>query len=65
VRPGGRVIVIEGEAPAGWLKAVKRPARPRLAGETILEWLSHAGLRAARVLADVNDVVYAEAARPR
>jgi ubiquinone/menaquinone biosynthesis C-methylase UbiE len=64
-RPGGRVIVVEGETPTGWKALVQRPAPPVVSAETARDLLSAAGLRAARVLSETAGVAYVEGAKPR
>lgn len=65
VRPGGRVVVIEGGMTAGWLGLGRRAIAPAIAGETIRDLLSAAGLRAARVLAHSEGTTYVEASKAR
>jgi ubiquinone/menaquinone biosynthesis C-methylase UbiE len=65
VRPGGRVVVIEGTAASGWRERLQRPRPAAVNGEMIRDLLSAAGLRAARVLAVTDGVTYVEGAKPR
>jgi ubiquinone/menaquinone biosynthesis C-methylase UbiE len=62
VRGGGRVIVVEAGAKRGWFRATADTASR---GEPIRDALTAAGWRAARVLADVDGVVYVEAMKGR
>ncbi len=65
IRPGGRVIVIEGEKPSGW-RARLQPAHPPAGqADATRDALSAAGLRAARILAESEGVTYLEASKPR
>jgi hypothetical protein len=63
LRAGGRLVVIDGQKPAGLFGGLTRKAS-RVGGETILPWLREAGLVAARQLADVDGVGYFEARKP-
>jgi ubiquinone/menaquinone biosynthesis C-methylase UbiE len=65
VRAGGRVVVVEGVPAAGWLSAMRRSQRPAVEATVISGWLTSAGLRAARVLAETEGVTYVEASKPR
>jgi ubiquinone/menaquinone biosynthesis C-methylase UbiE len=65
VRPGGRVIVIEGEAVSGFRALFQRPPQRALTGAAARDLLTAAGLRASRVLSETDGVTYVEAARPR
>jgi ubiquinone/menaquinone biosynthesis C-methylase UbiE len=65
LRPGGRVIVIEGGMTGGWRGIGQRPIPPALAGATIRDLLTAAGLRAARILAETDGVIYIEGAKSR
>lgn len=65
IRPGGRVIAVEGEAIPGWRGLVQRPPPPAISGDAARELLAAAGLRAARVLSQTGGVTYIEAAKPR
>jgi len=60
LRPGGRVIVIDGERRAGIRGMLQR--RPvQVASSVVLDLLSKAGAKAQRQLADVDGVAYYEA----
>jgi ArsR family transcriptional regulator len=63
VREGGRIVVIEGARPQRVLGMSRAPARPSLSGITISDWLTAAGLRAARVLAESDGLTYVEASK--
>jgi len=66
IRPGGRVIVLEGERRRGFLARLSRPQGPApLQGALVCELLRQAGLRAVRVLADADGVTYVEGAKAR
>jgi hypothetical protein len=58
VRSGGRVVAIEGERRRARLFG--SPPPPRISGDAIVSLFSGVGLIAARVLADVDGVVYVE-----
>jgi ubiquinone/menaquinone biosynthesis C-methylase UbiE len=61
VRPGGRVIVIEGKKSTGILTRWHRgSARPAVATEEIPSLLTAAGLRGARILGSVEGISYFE-----
>jgi ubiquinone/menaquinone biosynthesis C-methylase UbiE len=61
VRPGGRVIVIEGKKSAGILTMWSRgSARPAVATGEITSLLSAAGLRGARLLGSAEGISYFE-----
>lgn len=64
LRPGGRVIVIDGIARAGFFPKRRRPDA-NVPADAFLTALGAAGLRAARLLADVDDVRYFEAVKPQ
>jgi ubiquinone/menaquinone biosynthesis C-methylase UbiE len=64
-RPGGRVIVIEGETASGWKGLIQRAPAPAISGEAARDLLAATGLRAARVLSETAGVIYVEAAKPR
>jgi ubiquinone/menaquinone biosynthesis C-methylase UbiE len=59
LRPGGRVIVVDGAPAAGLFRAARGPAR--LAPDAVLAQLERAGTKARRQLADVDGVAYYEA----
>jgi hypothetical protein len=65
IRHGGRVVVIDGTRRSGLLGWIGRPSGPPPDGDAIRVALEHTGLRAARVLAEVDGVAYVEAAKPR
>jgi ubiquinone/menaquinone biosynthesis C-methylase UbiE len=58
LRPGGRVIVVDGARATGFLKTGRPARRP---ADTILSMLEQAGTRARRQLAEVDGVSYYEA----
>jgi len=60
VRPGGRVMVLLGARPTGWLWA-SAPAGPSLTGAEAEALLVAAGALAARTLATLGGVTYVEA----
>jgi ubiquinone/menaquinone biosynthesis C-methylase UbiE len=61
LRPGGRVIVIEGKKPAGFLKMWSGgSAHPSAAPGEMTSLLSAAGLRGARLLGSAEGVSYFE-----
>lgn len=64
VRPGGRVIIIEGRKPAGLLKMWSGGTRPAVATEEITSLLSAAGLRGARLLGTAEGISYFEGTKP-
>jgi len=59
LRPGGRIIVIEGARSGGLLRALQEKP-PRLGTEEVLRLLEHAGMTARRQLADVDGVAFCE-----
>ena len=59
LRPGGRVIVVDGARSGGFLRSTGGP--PRLPAEEILSRLERAGTRARRQLADAEGIAYYEA----
>jgi ubiquinone/menaquinone biosynthesis C-methylase UbiE len=59
LRPGGRVIVVDGAKAAGLFRSSRRAAR--LPSEAILSLLERAGTKARRQLADVDGISYYEA----
>lgn len=65
VRPGGRVVVVEGSMAPGWRERLQRPRQSPVSGEIIRDLLTAAGLRATRVLAETDGVTYVEGAKPR
>lgn len=64
-RPGGRVMVIEQTERRGFRALLMRDARRVIPAEEIRALLSDAGLRAARVLAEVDGIAYIDAMKPR
>jgi len=64
VREGGRVLVIEDAPRPGVLGLFRRPSSPVIDGGTVRDLLVTIGLRAARVLAETDGVVYVEAVKP-
>ena len=62
VRPLGRIIVIEGAAPAGLFG--RRDPTPALSAGAVQDLLEQAGGRAVRKLAEVDGVSYFETRRP-
>lgn len=64
-RPGGRVMVVEQTERSGFRGLLMRDARRALPAEDIRTLLSDAGLRAARVLAEVDGTAYIDAVKPR
>jgi ubiquinone/menaquinone biosynthesis C-methylase UbiE len=65
VRPGGRVMVIEETERTGFRRLLTRDAPKAIPTDEIRTLLSDAGLRAARVLAEVDGVAYVDAVKPR
>jgi ArsR family transcriptional regulator len=65
LRPGGRVVVIEGAMQTGWRDRLKAPRQAKIQGDVIERLLTTAGLRASRLLAETDGVTYAEGAKPR
>jgi SAM-dependent methyltransferase len=65
IRPGGRVVVLE-ERPRKSRFGLGRGRRPAvITGDAICNLLVDTGLRAVRVLAEANDVVYVEGVKAR
>jgi ubiquinone/menaquinone biosynthesis C-methylase UbiE len=64
-RPGGRVMVIEETERRGFRRLLMRDAPRPIPTEEIRTLLSDAGLRAARVLAEVDGIAYVDAVKPR
>jgi len=65
VRPGGRVMVVERTERGGFRDLLSRDSRPVVASDDVRALLVDAGLRAARVLADVDGLAYVEGIKPR
>jgi ubiquinone/menaquinone biosynthesis C-methylase UbiE len=65
VREGGRLLVIEDAPRPGLLGFLGRGKTPRADGGTVRDLLLTVGLRAARVLAESDGVMYVEAVKPR
>lgn len=66
IRPGGRIIVLEGEPRRGLMARLSRPqGPPPLQGAVVCDLLRQAGLRAVRVLADADGVTYVEGVKAR
>jgi ubiquinone/menaquinone biosynthesis C-methylase UbiE len=65
LRPGGRVVVIEGVMQTGWRDRLRAPRQTKIEGSVIERLLTAAGLRATRLLAEADGVTYAEGAKPR
>ena len=63
LRPGGRVIVIEGGKAS--TRSGRHDERPDLTADAILALLTIAGAKATRTLATVGGVTYHEARKPR
>jgi ubiquinone/menaquinone biosynthesis C-methylase UbiE len=59
LRPGGRVIIVDGARPSGFFRSAGGPAR--IPASAMLTRLEHAGTRARRQLADIDGVSYYEA----
>jgi ubiquinone/menaquinone biosynthesis C-methylase UbiE len=64
LRPGGRIIVIEGARSGGLFRALQEKP-PRLAAEEVLRLLEHSGMTARRQLADVEGVAFYEGRKPQ
>ena len=64
-RPGGRVVIIEDTERTGFRRLLSRDTRRLLSTDEIRTLLSDAGLRASRVLAEVDGVAYIDAVKPR
>jgi ubiquinone/menaquinone biosynthesis C-methylase UbiE len=60
LRPGGRVVIVEGAKTGGMLRALQEKP-PRLDASEMLALLDVAGFRARRQLADVDGVAFYEA----
>jgi ubiquinone/menaquinone biosynthesis C-methylase UbiE len=65
IRPGGRLIVIEGEAASGIRSLFQRPPQRAFTGTAAKDLLTAAGLRGSRILAETGGVTFVEAAKPR
>lgn len=65
VREGGRLLVIEDAPRPGPLGFLRRGKTPGVDGETVRDLLVRVGLRAARVLAESDGLLYVEAVKPR
>jgi protein-L-isoaspartate O-methyltransferase len=61
----GRVVVIEGGMTDGWMGLGRRPLPATVAGETVRDLMTAAGLRAARILARSEGTTYVEASKAR
>jgi ubiquinone/menaquinone biosynthesis C-methylase UbiE len=64
IRPGGRVVVIEGREPRGFF-ASQRNQAAALDGAAVLALFEGSELRAARALAETNGLAFIEAVKPR
>lgn len=64
LRPGGRVVVIEGTPKKGLLGFGRSAGPPPMPGEEVCRLLADAGLRAARVLGEERGVTYIEGVKP-
>jgi hypothetical protein len=62
VRPGGRLIAIEGGGTSGMFRIFRAPS---LDAEAIRAALAAGGWRASRLLAEVRGAIYVEATKPR
>jgi len=66
IRPGGRVVVIEGRPPKGLFARWTATAdQEPLAAAQIVTLVETTGLRAVRVLGEQNGVAYVEGVKPR
>jgi hypothetical protein len=61
LRPGGRVIVIEGRRQSGWFSG----KTPTLAADVVLGLLQRAGGHAVRTLGSADGISYFEARKTR
>lgn len=64
IRPGGRVVVIEGQEPKGFFGG-RGSSAEALGGATVLALFDGSELRAARVLAESDGNAFVEAVKPR
>ena len=64
LRPGGRVIAIEGAEPGTRPGFGRRPSAPALDPATVQRHLAATGLKATRVLAEVEGTLYVEGVKP-
>jgi ubiquinone/menaquinone biosynthesis C-methylase UbiE len=66
IRPGGRVVVIEGQPKKGMLGRWTSPAGSEpLAAAEIVRLVEGTGLRAVRILGEENGVTFVEGVKPR
>jgi ubiquinone/menaquinone biosynthesis C-methylase UbiE len=65
LRPGGRVIVIEGAEPGTKPGLGRRPPAPAVDAATIQSLLAETGLKATRVLGEAEGTLYIEGVKPR
>jgi SAM-dependent methyltransferase len=65
IRPGGRIVVIEGRPRKGLVARFAGPAGPVLAGEVVRDLLAAAGLHGSRVLGEEDGVTFIEGVKPR
>jgi ubiquinone/menaquinone biosynthesis C-methylase UbiE len=62
-RAGGRIVALEGASTTGIFSALRRRPRSALTGDAIRDLLAAAGLRATRVLAEAEGVIYVEGSK--
>ena len=66
IRPGGRVVVIEGQPTKGMFARWTSGAGPEpLAADHIVRLVEGTGLRAVRILGEENGVTFVEGVKPR
>lgn len=65
LRPGGRLILFDAAGRPGLFGLARRTATDRQPADAVKAALNAAGLRGARLLADVDGVRYFEAVKPR
>jgi len=65
LRPGGRVMVVERTERSGFRDLLSRESRPIITADDIRALLTEGGLRATRLLGEVDGIAFVEAIKAR